>query len=165
MKDKKNKNQSKYMWAARILSIMTALIVGSLTLSSFTAGAGLFSNIISFIMHSVPSLVILGMVIIFWKDPIKAGFGMFIAAMGFLGYYKTYQSLSLFLLLTLIPALATVFYIYTFIKTDRAEYSEMQEAIAKMQEKKQKLPNHPVRLNAKQKAKIRAKQKDAQEKH
>lgn len=163
MKDKKVKNVSKLIWIPRILALATILIIGSLTLEGFTMGAGFFSDFKNLFMHLVPSVVILGMLLIFWKDPMKSGFGMFLAAMGFTGYYRTYENASSFILLTVIPALAAVLFFYSFVKQDRAEYREMQERMAKAEEEKQKLVNQPVKLSAKQKAKLKAKQKEMQD--
>lgn len=163
MNDKKVKNISKLIWVPRILTVASILIIGSLTLKGFTMGAGFFSDFKGLFMNLIPSLVILGMLLIFWKDPMRSGFGMFLATMGFTGYYRTYENLSLFMLLTAIPALAAVLFFYSYVKQDRAEYREMQERMAKTEEEKQKLVNQPVKLSAKQRAKFKAKQKEVQD--
>lgn len=62
------KTSSKILqWTPRILCILAILFISLFALDSFSSELNLWQNIGSFLMHLIPSLVLLAILIIAWK--------------------------------------------------------------------------------------------------
>lgn len=54
-------------WTARILCIFAILLVSLFSLDSFSSGRTFLQNITAFLMHNIPSFILLASLIIAWK--------------------------------------------------------------------------------------------------
>jgi len=60
-------------WAARILCILAILFISLFTLDSFASDQTFWQNTAAFLMHLIPSFVLLAILIIAWKWELIGG--------------------------------------------------------------------------------------------
>lgn len=76
MEDPKNKPPrlaSTIRWAARILGILAIAFISLFALDAFAEGAGLGQKIVAFLLHMIPSFVLIIVLIIAWKRELIGG--------------------------------------------------------------------------------------------
>jgi formate-dependent nitrite reductase membrane component NrfD len=76
MEDPKNKSPrlaSTIRWAARTLGILAIAFVSLFALDAFSGGAGLGQKIAAFLLHMIPSFVLIIVLIIAWKHELVGG--------------------------------------------------------------------------------------------
>jgi hypothetical protein len=62
-----------YIWIPRILIVLLACFMAMFSLDAINAKAGLWQNALGFLMHSIPSLILLLMLVLTWKRPFLGG--------------------------------------------------------------------------------------------
>lgn len=70
-------------WTARILCILAILFVSLFSLDSFSSERTLLQNATAFLMHNIPSLILLTILIIAWKWENVGGIILTIAGLAF----------------------------------------------------------------------------------
>lgn len=76
------KKMSVLIWSARILAILAILFVLLFSLDSFTGTEPLGRKLSGFLIHNIPSLVLLCALIVAWKYEIAGGAIFAITAIG-----------------------------------------------------------------------------------
>jgi len=107
---KKITNQIVY-WTPRVLAILFILLVSIFALDVFGEGYGLFKLIGALLIHSIPTFLLIAILIISWKWG-KAG-GIIFVLLGILYIIMTYHrfSLSVYLIMAGIPFLIGILFI------------------------------------------------------
>lgn len=77
--------KDRFIILPRILAIVFIAFIILFSLDVFGTGAGIFESILAFIVHSVPALILVFLLIVFWKKPLVLGiayivFGVVMAA-------------------------------------------------------------------------------------
>ncbi|MEZ2416085.1 hypothetical protein ACA086_14070 [Muriicola sp. E247] len=84
-------------WLPRILAILAILFISMFALDAFQHGITLWQQIVAFLMHLVPSFILLAVLIIAWKRELLGGIIFLILGLGispfvFLHNYQMNQS-------------------------------------------------------------------------
>lgn len=109
-----------YIWSARILAIAYALFQSLFGLDVFTGEAGLFQELLAFLIHIIPSLVIYLIVALFWRRPEICAYCFFAMSILFTLVFRTYYDVLLFAILTLPIALIGLFYLGAYLSKKQA---------------------------------------------
>ena len=72
-KGKSRRLASTIGWAARILGILAIAFISLFALDVFSEGAGLGQKIAAFLLHMIPSFVLIIVLIIAWKHELVGG--------------------------------------------------------------------------------------------
>jgi hypothetical protein len=72
-KGKSHRLASTIGWAARILCILAIAFISLFALDVFSEGAGLGQKIAAFLLHMIPSFVLIIVLIIAWKHELVGG--------------------------------------------------------------------------------------------
>ena len=101
------KKENITLWIPRVLCIAAILFVSMFALDSFDPGIPLGQQLLNFIMHLIPSFVLIILLVIAWKWQLIGGILFTIAGLGFspfvfmLNYNRT-QSVTTSLLIILV---------------------------------------------------------------
>jgi hypothetical protein len=60
-------------WIARILSIIAILFIGMFSLDVFKTGVSLWQQLLGFFMHNIPTLILIGLLMVAWKRELIGG--------------------------------------------------------------------------------------------
>jgi len=101
----------KLIWIPRVLAIVFIVFLLLFGLDVFSENAPFIKKLGGFFMHSIPSFILLLILFIFWKKPLISGFLFILFSIAFTLYFRTYGSLSTFLLLTLPVVLVGILFI------------------------------------------------------
>lgn len=102
MKKKKflGKKKSNFLyWAPRIFGIMFVFFISLFALDVFGEFSG-FDIVIALFMHLIPSFVLTGILIVSWRHERLGGILYLILAIVFTLFFKTYEDVIVFLLIT-----------------------------------------------------------------
>jgi hypothetical protein len=72
-KGKSSRLASTIRWAARILGILAIAFISLFALDVFSEGVGLGQKIVAFLLHMIPSFVLIIVLIIGWKHELVGG--------------------------------------------------------------------------------------------
>jgi pilus assembly protein TadC len=101
----------KLIWIPRVLAIVFIAFLLLFGLDVFSENAPFIKKLGGFFMQSIPSFILLLILFIFWKKPLIGGFLFILFSIAFTLYFRTYASLSTFLLLTLPVVLVGILFI------------------------------------------------------
>ena len=93
-----------YIWIPRILAIIFIIFISLFALDSFGTDAPLTQEIIGFLIHLIPTFVLVIILYIFWKKPLYCGLSYIILAVFFTIYFNTYRNIYSLILVSLLPA-------------------------------------------------------------
>jgi len=156
-------NKLEFIWIPRILTILYIIILVIFSVYGQKIQGGFFEATKDILFYSTKAIIVAIALLIFWNKPFKAGFLLFILTMGLTGYYKSYQDISEFIILSAIPFILALLFFYAYIKKDREEYEAEKKSIEDKVKKYSDANSYSkenIKLNAKQKAKLRAKEKE-----
>ena len=99
-------------WAPRIAALLIIFFVGLFSLDVFGTGAPAFEVLVGFLLHNMPSIVMLVLLIVAWKRPVVGFVAFLIAAAAFtVLFVRDFYALPNLLLLVLpILLIACLFY-------------------------------------------------------
>jgi prolipoprotein diacylglyceryltransferase len=115
-------------WTPRISVILAILFISLFALDSFSSERNIWQNIIAFLIHLIPSFILLGLLLIAWKWERTGGilftiFGLAFGIFIFVINYKRTHSLEISFLLVLelcIPfVLAGILFIVSYYRKKR----------------------------------------------
>lgn len=79
-------------WLPRLLGLALFLFIGHFALDAFRADVPLTEQVLDFLVHLVPALIILLVVIIGWQRPIVAGMILILLAIGYAVWAREHPS-------------------------------------------------------------------------
>lgn len=91
---------TKLIWIPRVLAIVFILFLSLFALDVFSEEASFIKKLGGFFIHLIPSFVLLIILVISWKKPFIGGPIFILFSIAFTLFFKTYKSLSTFLLIT-----------------------------------------------------------------
>ena len=110
----------KLIWIPRVLAIVFIVFLMLFGLDTFSGDAPFLKKLGGFLFHSIPSLVLLLVLFIFWNKPLISGSLFILFSVAFALYFKTYQSLSTFLLMAIPVLLAGILFVWLGLKAKKA---------------------------------------------
>jgi len=85
-KNESSRLASTIGWAARILCILAVPFISMFALDVFSEGAGLGQKIVAFLLHMIPSFVLIIVLIIAWKHELVGGVMITLIGLGAMAY-------------------------------------------------------------------------------
>ncbi len=79
--------QGFFKWLPRILAILFILFIQMFALDVFGQGYGFWGTVIAFTIHTIPSAVLLVMLIVSWKFDIVGGWIHIIVSLIFMAFF------------------------------------------------------------------------------
>ena len=101
----------KFIWIPRVLAIVFIVFLTLFGLDVFSGDAPLLEKLGGFFIHSIPSMILLLILFISWKKPLIGGSLFILFSVAFALYFRTFRSLSTFLLLTFPFLLVGIFFV------------------------------------------------------
>ena len=110
-------NTFKFVWIPRVLIIAFIVFFSMFSLDVFTEDAELADKLAGFLIHMLPSFVMILFLVITWKHNVAAGV-MFIALwVVFTFFFNTYEKAASFFTISFIPILAgLMFFVPSLIR-------------------------------------------------
>lgn len=93
----------KICWLPRVLAILYILFISLFALDALSGQAPVFEKIAGFSIHLIPSFLLAAVLIYSWKYPLQGGVIFIFFSVLFTLYFKTYNQLEIFLLISLPP--------------------------------------------------------------
>ncbi len=119
-KPKANKALPFLFWTPRILSILFILFISMFALDIFEAEYGFWGTIIGLFMHLIPSFTLIILLAIAWRWEKTGGWAFVILAVLFTFYFRTYTSISNFMLISFpVLLIGILFILEGFMKKKR----------------------------------------------
>lgn len=88
------------IWLPRVLVILLILFLSLFSLDAFSDPASLSQKSIGFLMHLMPSIILLIALVISWKHPLQGGALFIVLGIAFTLYFHTYRFLSSFIIIS-----------------------------------------------------------------
>lgn len=99
------------VWIPRILSLIFIFILSLFAIDVFSIEASLFQQIGGFIIHLIPSAILLLIMIFFWKKPLYSGLLFILMSIVFALFFNAYNNIYSLLFLSIVPAAIGVLFI------------------------------------------------------
>lgn len=93
-----------YLWIPRVLSIAFILFISIFALDSFGTEGPLYQEIFAFLIHLIPSFILIIILYFFWKKPLYCGLSFIIIAVLFTVFFNAYRNLFSLILISFLPA-------------------------------------------------------------
>jgi hypothetical protein len=93
-------------WAPRIIAILQICFIGIFSLDVFTEGYDAIEVIVGFLMHNIPSFILIALLLVAWKWPLKGGVGFLLLGGLSVLFFNTFAQPIVFLIVSL-PVIVT----------------------------------------------------------
>jgi hypothetical protein len=100
-------------WAPRILSILFIIFISLFALDVF-AEFSFWKAILAFVIHLIPSYILILALILAWKRPFLGALSYFLIAIFFTVFFNTYSDLIVFFLISGPPLLLGILYLLSY---------------------------------------------------
>lgn len=112
----------KFIWIPRIVMIVFIVFVSMFSLDVFSGNAPFVDKLAGFLIHMIPSFVLILLLVLTWNRPLAAGYLFIIMGIIFTFYFKTYDQLVSLLTISLVPILTgLLFFVPSIIKKNKAD--------------------------------------------
>lgn len=116
---KKTDKCRKSIWIPRILAILFILFLIVFSFDVFEGEASLFEKLGGFLIHSIPSLVMLAALIALRSYPIACGTVFIVIGIIFTLFFNTYTGLAKFLAISFPPVIIGALFIIFSLKRNK----------------------------------------------
>jgi hypothetical protein len=120
-----------FIWIPRILGILMGCFLFLFSFDSFEGDSSIWLKIAGFLIHNIPTALLLLMIILLWKQPFWAGLVIIFLGIMFTGYLKTYERFDTFMLISFPVLLTGILFIWASFRKKspaRKEPTDMGEA-------------------------------------
>lgn len=87
-------------WIPRVLAILFVVFISLFALDAFGEDGTIGEMMIGFLIHLIPSLILLGLLIVAWKCKTIGGWLFIIAGIIFTAFFETYGDVITFLIIS-----------------------------------------------------------------
>ena len=101
----------KYIWIPRILTIAFIIFISLFALDSFGTSDPWYMEVLGFLIHLIPTYILLAILIVFWKKPVYSGVSYIILAIFFTIFFNTYRNIYSFILISILPAFIGILFL------------------------------------------------------
>ena len=117
-------SKGKFVWIPRVIMVLFILFLSLFSLDVFGGDAPLIQKIGGFLIHTIPSFMLAGILIIFWKRPLFNGIALIFAGTLFTIYFGTYDNIFSFLILTMTLVVCGILFIISHVLMHRKSQQE-----------------------------------------
>ena len=108
---------SKLLWIPRVLAIVFILFISLFALDSFPGKAPFVKELLGFLIHLIPSYVLIIILMISWKKPVIGGVIFILLSIVFTVFFHTYKLLPHFLIISFpLIMIGALFIIFSKLK-------------------------------------------------
>lgn len=104
-------NTFKFVWIPRVLIITFIAFFSLFSLDAFSGSAPIPEKLATFLIHMLPSFVMVLFLVISWNRAVTAGVLFIILGVVFTFFYHTYEQASSFFTISLIPIFAGLMFL------------------------------------------------------
>lgn len=90
----------RFKWIPRILGILYICFISLFALDAFSGEVRFLEKIVGFIIHLIPSLVLILVLLIAWKNERMGGFLFVVLSLAFTLFFNTYRNWIAFLFIS-----------------------------------------------------------------
>ena len=101
----------RLIWIPRVLAIIFIVFLSLFALDVFSGDAPFIKKLGGFIVHLIPSFILVLILLISWRKPLIGGFLFILLSLAFALFFRTYRSVPTFLGITFLMALAGILFI------------------------------------------------------
>ena len=101
----------RYIWIPRILTIAFIIFISLFALDSFGTSDPWYMEIVGFLIHLIPTYILLAILILFWNKPVYSGISYITLALVFTIFFNTYRNLYSFILISILPAFIGILFL------------------------------------------------------
>ena len=113
----RKKDRITVMWVARMLAILYILFISMFVFDSFSPDIPLWQVLISFLIHLIPSFILIFATVTAWKNEFLGGVLFLVIGVVFTLLFNTYEDIFSFVLLSGPNYfIGTLFLLYKFAK-------------------------------------------------
>ena len=102
---------AKLIFAARVIAVAYIFFLMLFSFDVFALGGGIMEQIGGFLIHSAPSIVMIVVLVVFWKRPFVLGWVFAGIAVVLTIWFQTYVRPESFLIITLPPLAAGILFL------------------------------------------------------
>jgi len=88
------------VWFPRVLAVVYALFIALFSFDVFSLDSSLLDKLGGFLIHNIPTLIILFALFLSWKKPIYGGTAFIVIGAIFTLFFRTYQRWDIFILIS-----------------------------------------------------------------
>ncbi len=112
-------NSKFWMWFPRVLTILFTMFLSIFAFDVFEGEAPLIEKVGGFLIHLIPSYLLIAILIISWKKPMVGGFVFILLSIIFTVFFKTYANIFSFLLVSLPAAVIGGLFIFSHVLSSK----------------------------------------------
>jgi len=101
----------KLIWIPRVLVMAFIFFLSLFALDVFSGEAPFVRKMGGFLIHLIPSFVLVAVLVFSWKKPLIGGLFFISLGIASVFFFKTYRLLSSFLMVSIFPAVVGVLFI------------------------------------------------------
>lgn len=114
----------KLLWIPRVLTILFILFLSLFSLDVFSMDGTFLQKIGGFLIHNIPSFLLIIVLIASWKRPLVGGIAFLLFSIVFTLYFQTYSLLYSFLSISLPLVLTGGLYLLVYFIPKRESLKE-----------------------------------------
>lgn len=102
------------IWSARVIALLFIAFISLFAFDSFSGEESLTTQIGHFLLHLIPSFVLVTCLIIAWKNPTLGGFLFLVVAIIFTFYFGTFKKADTFIMISVPPIIAGILFLLSW---------------------------------------------------
>lgn len=104
-------NTLKFVWIPRVLIIAFTAFISLFSFDAFSGNDPILDKLAGFLIHMLPSLVMILFLVLTWKRPAAAGVIFILLGVVFTFFFNTYEQAASFFTISLIPVLTGLMFL------------------------------------------------------
>ena len=111
---------SEWLWIPRIVILIIIVFLAMFSIDVFDGRTSIWNQLLDFILHSVPSIVLLLILIFTWRKPLIAGILFILLGIAMTIFFNHYHSSENFLLIDFpVILIGCSFLVYEFLVKEK----------------------------------------------
>ncbi len=101
-------------WTPRVLTFLFAFFIMIFSFDVFDSNAPFWNKILGFLIHSIPTFVIIFIALIAWKKPFWSALLYLVIFIAFTVVFKTFRRIDIFILISFPVLLIAILYYFDY---------------------------------------------------
>jgi hypothetical protein len=107
--------KAKFIWIPRVIAIIFILFMSIFALDVFSEDVVLIKKLLGFLIHLIPSFILITLLIISWNRPLAGGYIFGFISILFTVHYSTYKHLFMFLTFTVPLIIISILFFVSYV--------------------------------------------------
>lgn len=105
------------LWIPRVLAILFAIFISLFAFDVFDQGTGFFKTLLAFLIHLIPTFLIIAILVLSWKWPLIGGIGFILLGLAYV--YWASRNIEVYALIYIPLFLTGVLFLTSWLLRDR----------------------------------------------